>query len=330
MPRRLKTTGHTTVAIRILNFGRADAPSPLAFGILFFLITIFIFSNIGILLASEMAERFMFFPSAGFCVALVYAIKKLTVKTEDGEAPELRVPKVMSFILAPIAVLFAYMSVDRNRDWKDNATLYEADSKKSPNDSRLYFFLGGQQYEEVRASDADAATRNMMYREAIGNLRRSIAIYPEYGSALGKLGSAYLSYGNIDSAEWCLNLAISTGSNTENPTNTLANVKMIRHQYPEAIQLFKKCCASDPANTHYAANLGLCYINAAQYDSAICYLKKSIALDTEYDKPVELICYAFKAAGQPDSAARYEARAARFLAGFKTEMVYIASCGYYK
>jgi len=112
--------------------------------------------------------------------------------------------------------------------------------------------------------------------------------------------------------------------------NTLANVKMIRHQYPEAIQLFKKCCASDPANTHYAANLGLCYINAAQNDSAICYLKKSIALDTEYDKPVELICYAFKAAGQPDSAARYEARAARFLAGFKTEMVYIASCGYYK
>ena len=39
---------------------------PMAFGILFYLATIALFSNLAVLVYSEMAERLVFFASAGF------------------------------------------------------------------------------------------------------------------------------------------------------------------------------------------------------------------------------------------------------------------------
>ena len=99
--------------------------NPFAFAILFYMISLALFSNIPFLMGAEMAERFAFFASAGFCLAAALAIDKWIIKTPASNSGVLRQPKVLA-VLAPVFLLFSCLTIARNADWKDNYTLYKA------------------------------------------------------------------------------------------------------------------------------------------------------------------------------------------------------------
>ena len=64
-------------------------------------------------------------------------------------------------------------------------------------------------------------------------------------------------------------------------------------------------------NVVFFANAGLCYQYMGQYDSAICYAKKAMIVDPAFAASYNILAASFKAAGLPDSAAKYEAIAAQ-------------------
>src|ERR1017187_7032487 len=64
--------------ITVYAFIKIRHKNILAFSILFYLLTIVPVSNILILIGSPMAERFLYMPSLGFCMAIAYLLMKVT------------------------------------------------------------------------------------------------------------------------------------------------------------------------------------------------------------------------------------------------------------
>ncbi|NDC42906.1 MAG: hypothetical protein EBZ77_15375, partial [Chitinophagia bacterium] len=92
---------------------------PYAFAILFFLSTLALFSNIPFLIGAAKAERFLFFASAGFCLAIALLLEQLVLRATETGMPQLRDGKVLAFVV-PVALIFGGITMGRNGDWADN------------------------------------------------------------------------------------------------------------------------------------------------------------------------------------------------------------------
>ena len=140
---------------------------PLTFGIFFFLITLSIFSNVLFLIGSDMGERFLFFPSAGFCIAVAFIMEQIVFRQATGEIPPVKDKKIL-FMLIPVGIIFIAITMNRNTEWKDSFTLFLADSKTAPNNCRILYFAANAEMAKVREEGTDTATKNDMLSDAIG------------------------------------------------------------------------------------------------------------------------------------------------------------------
>jgi len=303
---------------RLAKRGDGDTKNntdPLTFGIIFFLVTISIFSNLMFLLGSEMAERFMFSPSAGFCLFIAFIMEQLVFKSPMPDIKSISYKKIM-IILIPVSLAFIAITINRNTDWKDSLTLARADSKKSPDNSRLHYFAANEEIALTKLDDIDPATKKQMFEEGIMDYQKSIAIYPRFSEAHTNLANAFMFAMQLDSAEVHGKLAVAAQPGNANALNTLANVYMADKKYPDAIVLLRKASAAGPDNTMPPFNIGICNMNTKEYDSAIYYFKKVVNMDATNGRALQLIAIAYNVKGQKDSTEKYEAIARKSDPGF--------------
>ncbi|MCD6012667.1 MAG: Tetratricopeptide 2 repeat-containing protein [Flavipsychrobacter sp.] len=279
--------------------------APLSFGILFFLVTISIFSNIAILLATIMAERFMFFPSAGFCLAAAFFIERY-VSTPGTTGLSFSNRKAL-IVLAPLSVLFAILTIVRNAEWKDDYTLFRADSKRSPNNVRVNYFAGIEEMKRADEPGTEPEVRQQLLHEAIGHLQRSQAIHPDYGDAQFFLFAAFMETRQADSAAFYCRKVLAKHPENAAAYIRFANMCVENAKYADALDILKRVSATDPGNPNYIYNIAVCNVRARQYDSAAYYLQKVLVTNSNNSNALKLIAAVYNAAGQPDSAKKYEA-----------------------
>lgn len=107
----------------------------IAFGILYYFITFSIFSNLLFPIGTNMAERFMFMPSLGFCLIIASLLFEIGRKLNKNITVA-RFSKVY-IVTAAVALLFSIRTFSRNFDWKDNYTLFSKDILVSQNSGKL-------------------------------------------------------------------------------------------------------------------------------------------------------------------------------------------------
>jgi len=271
---------------------------PLAFAILFFLITISLFSNLFFLVTSQMAERFLFFPSTGFCIAIAWVLGKIGDKTSSADNSLLANKGMLAFLL-PIVIVFSSMTIMRNRDWKDNETLFSADLSKSPDDCKLNYYKA----ISIPVNDINAATKGQAYKEKAEYLKRALAIYPDFAEAHTDLAKIYEAFGMYDSA-LAHNLAVLR-TNTENSIASYhaASEYYALKNYEEAILWYKATIRLAPDYKLASLNLAKCFADAHVPDSAIVYFRKVLALDEQQLIARRGVAIAFLEMKQYDSAA---------------------------
>jgi protein O-mannosyl-transferase len=128
--------------IAIVNFKKK---SILSFAIFFYFITISIVSNVfpGTLIGTNLAERLIFMPSLGFCLGLAYGISKLFKldQVKPVSFGEVFSKKPVVWILMFVLMLLgALKTIDRNKDWKNVSTLFNADIKSVPNSVHMLWY----------------------------------------------------------------------------------------------------------------------------------------------------------------------------------------------
>jgi tetratricopeptide (TPR) repeat protein len=280
--------------------------NPFAFAILFFLITISLFSNIPFLIGATMGERFMFFGSVGFCLVVALLIEMLIrEKDEDGIAI-LKNPIVLG-IIVPVALIYAVITFDRNTEWFDNYTLYKSDIVKAPNAGKLNYFYGLELEKTIAENEKDPVKQKQIREEGIKYLAKSISIAPDFGDAHANLGNAYYCIGQYDSAEYHESIALRQNPINTMTLNNLSTVYYMTRKYRESLELSRRAIALKPGYVNAYTNMGRCYVNLGQWDSVIYIINKGIAVDPNYVFSYQILAFTYKTLGRLDSAQKYEA-----------------------
>lgn len=157
-----------------------------SFGIAFYFISVSVVSNTVLLIGALMAERFVFTPSLGICIALVSGVSMI---------PLLNAKK--TWLFAGLAFAFLVLSAQRIPDWKDNYTLFNADVDKVPNSARAHYNVGTANNDRAKL---DPKQRQSLRASAVKHLSKAIEIWPEYKDAYNNLGVVYMDMGNLQDA----------------------------------------------------------------------------------------------------------------------------------
>ena len=164
-----------------------------SFGIIFYLVTLSIVSNIVFPVGTHMAERFVFMPSLGFCLV----VAALAWKWTSGDVKKRLNPLLAG--LGVVALLFAGKTIVRNTAWKDNYTLFTNDLQYSPNSAKLLNSVGGTLSEKA-AKDTILDSRRQTLNQAVGHLQKALTIHPNYKNAHLLLGNCFLYLQEYDKA----------------------------------------------------------------------------------------------------------------------------------
>jgi len=256
---------------------------PWAFGILFFLATIALFTNIFFLMGSAMGERFLFFASVGFCLLVALAIEKWIIKSDSSFAGFLNNKPALG-ILIVIGLTFSGLTYARNKDWKDNYTLFQTDLSRMPENCRLNYYYGNELAENTFHAEKDTTRQKEILHESVACLKKAIEIYDKYTDAHTELGTAYLNLQQYDSAAAQFKIAIAQSPYQSIAANNLGTVYLRTNQIPQAIEAYKLAIKIKGDFVQAFCNLGSCYMRLKQFDSAIMSLNQCLAIDPGYSE----------------------------------------------
>ncbi|MBL4655589.1 MAG: tetratricopeptide repeat protein [Bacteroidia bacterium] len=253
--------------------GSGDGLDALAFGVLFFFITLSLVSNLFIKIGSTMGERFLYAPSLGFCIAMVMLLIKMlkidpTMKTSKNRM------KLIGIVLL-VGFLYSFKTYKRNADWKNNFTLFSADVSSCPNGSRTHYALASE-YRTKGEIERNAVKRNTFLKTAIGEYKKSVEIYPEFTAAWYNLGVAYYANGENENALGAYNKAIQFTPSHKQSLNNVGVIYFNKKDYDNALKHFLKAVESNPNYGDPYANIGAVYHNKGEYDKAITYYEKAL------------------------------------------------------
>lgn len=181
------------INLAILGYGLygLKTKNKIAYGILFYFITLSIVSNILFTVGIAMNERFVFMPSMGVSIIFAILLVKLTnyIKDKDTSYNKIKNPPVLIGMLALMMVGYTVKTITRNMDWKNDFTLFAADVQNSPNSAKGLNAYGGEL--TTAADTAGTPERRTQYLlEADKVLSRALKIYPEYVNAQLLLANA--------------------------------------------------------------------------------------------------------------------------------------------
>jgi tetratricopeptide (TPR) repeat protein len=298
---------------RLMKFKK----DPWAFAILFYLITLSLFSNILFLVGAALADRFAFFASAGICLLIALAIEKWILRKDSADDINILKSTPALAVLLPLTLAFAGFTIDRNSDWKDNYTLYSTDVAKSPDNTRLHYYMGAElqkKYDETN----DPAAQQQIIANGLKYLKRSLEIYPYNVDSHAEIGATYFRAKQYDSAVKHLERALQLNPKQTNASTNLGTVYLTQQRYAEALPFYRQTVRVNPGHVLALFNLAVCYVQVQKYDSAVIHFKKTIELDPAYlnHRATEYTSMVYKMAGQMDSARRYEVMAKEFNPNF--------------
>ena len=271
--------------------------SPLIFGILFFLVSISIYSNVLMPIGSSFAERFMFLPSLGFCIAIVFLCAKLFKVPENNNSQNLALSakKAPAFvgIFAVLVLLYAGKTVVRAAEWKDQYTLFGKDIKRSPNSAHLRYYWGLAIRDKALEQKDENAQKQMMLT-AIEQFNKAVEIYPSYPDCFEQLGLAYYRVKDLSKSMDSYQKALALNNTKAVTWSNLGIIYFEQGNYPKAYELYSKALSLDSNYADGYFNMGSTLGMMGKYDEAIESFKKCIQFDPENAKAHEFLGMTYK------------------------------------
>jgi len=247
----------------------------LSFAILFFFITMSVYSNLIILIGTSFGERLLFVPSLAFTLSITYILLIVFKSLNKSlEFSKIFSNKVFVSIL-PILLIYLGLTWSRNKDWNSSLSLYEADIRKSPESAHMNYYYG-LEIMKGKAMENGVVTKPEYLDTAIYYFRRARNIVPTFADAYDQLGLAYFRKNELDKAlayyDSCLKLA-------PGKSITYSNMGVIyfnRQQYDKALEAYENAVRYDPKFSDAWMNLGSTYGTLGKFNEAIAAFKKCI------------------------------------------------------
>jgi tetratricopeptide (TPR) repeat protein len=252
------------------------------FGVLFYFLTLATVSNIVFYIGATFAERFLFTPSFGFAIvtgSLLLMLLK-NIKAKDSFQQIFSNNKVFTAILFLVLIVYSVTTVSRNRDWKDNLSLYATDVNRSPNSARAHYNYGSALMAKVESGETGEKKMGMLHTASV-ELKKAVAIYPGYTDAYNNLGNVYSDMGNKDSAVYYYAQTLKMDSGYMKGYFNLGINYYSLGRYAEAIPMLGKYAMYKPETPQIYYYIGNSYGGIGKFDEAIICLEKNLTLGGE-------------------------------------------------
>ncbi len=283
----------------------------MSFVILFFFITMSISSNLIMIIGSSFGERFLFVPSLAFTIALSYLLLygfKLLKPADNQRFKDIFLSRAFLTAL-PILILYFSITYSRNKDWKSNLSLYEADIKISPQSAHMNYYYGLEVMKGKAMKDGEIVKPQYL-DTAIYYFERAKKIVPTYADAYDQIGLAYFR-----KKDWNKALAYYDSCLTLSPGKsiTYSNMGVIyfnSKQYDKALTAYENAVRYDPKFADGWLNLGSTYGTLGKYNEAIAAFKKCIEYNPQYAMAYYFLGVTYQNMGDAQNARFYLDKAA--------------------
>jgi len=264
-----------------------------SFAALYYLATISIVSNLLIPLGGTMGERLLYIPSFAFALFSAYALRLIHRKLPPKLAPGL----TLAFLTALTAGC-AWQSIQRNKVWKNNESLFIHDVRLAPQSIKANTAAAGA-YVNVFLEEKDTTA----LRKALQFYHRAEALYPVREDSFKRELFLYNNYINqafiyytLDSLQqaekaWCRAYTIkpfhpkvkeyarALALSYYKKANEAASGNLA-----QAIRYYKKSVELDPSFADAWYNLGGALYTAGQLNEARQAFEKTLKLNPDNEK----------------------------------------------
>jgi len=252
--------------LAIAGFRRRLAP--FSWGLGFAAASFVLVSNLLFPIGTIFAERLLYLPLLGLCTAAAFLASIASDKR----------PRTTAAVAAALLVLLGSRTWQRNRDWRDDFSLFSAAARVSPRSARVRYNLGNafrrrgnlaEAEDNYRTSLAlfpgfEAAKRNLGVvlidrgrgEEAVDVFRQALARSPEDVSLHNNLGNAYRSLGRNAEAEAEYLRALELNPDSADSHNNLGTVLHERGDWARAESEYRNATRLDPGRDSFRINLG--------------------------------------------------------------------------
>jgi Flp pilus assembly protein TadD len=242
--------------------------APLSWGLGFAAASFVLVSNLLFPIGTIFAERLLYLPLLGLGTAAAFLASIAADKR----------PRTTAAAAAAMLVLLGSRTWLRNRDWRDDFSLFSAAARVSPRSARVRYNLGNAfrrrgdlaaAEDNYRASLAlypgfEAAKKNLGVvlidrgrgEEAADLFRQALARSPADVSLHNNLGNAYRSLGRNAEAEAEYLRALELNPDSADSHNNFGTILHERGDWPRAESEYRTAARLDPARDSFRINLG--------------------------------------------------------------------------
>lgn len=230
-----------------------------------------------------LADHYLYLPMMSFGLFTALLVQKIAARSD-------RANKLAYGFAAVVLIVFAVMTVVRNRDWKNEFTLWQANYKEEPNSIRAAGNLASMY-----------ASRNQ--NKAVELYRRCLEIDPTYGPAYIGLATLLQAKEKADDVEDLIEKGLALperrglSPGTEDPRifrseliTALAIVRNNQGEPDQAKDLLMEAINLAPSEGRPYALLATMYHEAAP-DQEIDILKRQLGADPQSYKVLQTLSY---------------------------------------
>jgi tetratricopeptide (TPR) repeat protein len=154
------------------------------------------------------AERLLFFPSLGFCIIVVLLLETIT-RSDFSHSLKRGIEMYKRyFVFVPLTLvvfmLYSFKTIDRNKVWNDNLSLYGTDIKSGKNSAQNQLHYGSH-WLRLAQVEKDSVKRDQYINTGLTAMQQAVKILPTFGDAFFWIGFAYYvkasAYPNIKTVD---------------------------------------------------------------------------------------------------------------------------------
>jgi len=225
--------------------------------------------NLGGVGRNVFAERYLYIPSVGFCLLLVWLASKRAAMLPVGYRS-----RVGACALTLVLCLYLVQTVRRNADWRDQFTFFSRALEASPNSPDMENGVA----ELLRSEKDDVEGAERHYQRAV------VLAEEKYPPERDQVGSAYLGLaliyserGEFDKALDALDKAQAADPYESEIRSARGGVLLQQGRWKEAQNVLRKALQTNPNNANALNGLGfIAWRDEQQYEQAVGYFQQAL------------------------------------------------------
>lgn len=243
-------------------------PRKEGFAIAWFFVTLLPVININFMSGRPLAEQRLYIPSVGFCLLAALLITRYF--PPKSEKRSLLPSGSGMFVAGAILGCYLILTVERDKVWHSNFTLWKDTVVKSAETYRSHFNMGS------------AFNERGEYEKAIAEFKQAIELNPRDHESYTSLGATYYRQGDMEQAEEMFLKASSMHPGAFRARNNLGNVYSVRGETDRALQAYGEAIKIKPDFSEAYYNRGNAYKDTGQIERAIADFQKAIEFEPDF------------------------------------------------